>query len=137
MIRKRLAGSKWLLGFVFGAVVVGGATLSTAGMKSSNPLTVNLSTRWAEGTLGTVRNSSNPSEWISCYITGSGVGCGAFDGRNHLSCHHAKSRSNYTSMLAAVQALDGDSLVQFKANSDGSCGELWVTDGSYFEPKVR
>jgi hypothetical protein len=133
LIRKK--SHRWWLGLAFGVALVGGASASRAGNKWPYPLTIDLNSGWAQGALGTVRNSANGSEYMSCFIASYGINCGAFDGTRNLSCYHPRSKSNYSVMLATVQSLSGDSLLQFKAASDGTCAELIVNNGSYWEPK--
>lgn len=133
LIRKK--SHRWLLGLAFGVALVGGASASKAGMKWSYPLTINPASGWAEGALGTVRNSANSSEYMNCFVASYGVNCAAYDGTRYLSCYTARTKSNFSVMLSAVQSLAGDSLLQFKAASDGSCAEIIANHGSYWEPK--
>ena len=128
---------RWLLGLAFGVALVGGASASKAGNKWPYPLTIDPSTGWAQGSLGTVRNSATSSEYMNCFIASYGLNCAAYDGTRYLSCYHPRSKSNFSVMLSSLQSLSGDSVLQFKAASDGSCAELIVNNGSYWEPKVR
>jgi hypothetical protein len=120
---------------------MGAASLAAAGYKWSYPLSIDTAPDgWVQGQLGTVRNSSDYSSYIGCSVQSyswgmAGVYCFAFDGQNYKSCWHADSRPDFAIKAMAVQALDGDALLQFAPAEDGSCGTLIAHKSSYWEPK--
>lgn len=130
---------KWLLAMGVGVATLGGASLATAGMRWSYWFTMDVPERRVEAVLSAIRNDSSGSNYAGCWIQGDAAGgalsCYGYDGTNSISCYHPKSKPNFTPLLLAVQSLSGDSLLQFKANADGTCAYIYVTNASYWEPK--
>lgn len=120
--------------------VLGAASLAVAGYKWPFPLSIDPSPGgWAQGQLGTVRNSGDGSSYMGCsidsYSWGTAVSCFAWDGTTYKGCWHTDSRPDFAKKVMAVQALDGDGLLQFAEASDGSCAMIIGHQASYWEPK--
>jgi hypothetical protein len=107
-----------------------------AGSFGPEPVTVNLTAKWAQGALGTARNSSDHNQQIECNSRATSAGsywtyCYAVDAANNfISCY---SPSPDISRIAA--SINGDSAVFFAADANNYCTTVIVYNGSSYEPK--
>ncbi|BAV98624.1 hypothetical protein bcgnr5380_61720 [Bacillus cereus] len=106
-----------------------------AGFKQYVPIGVG--TNYAEGTVGSARNSADARQSIGCgiYAT-SGVAtlsamCSAVDAAgSRVTC-----TTNEAPLVSAAQSVKGDSYVHFMFDAAKKCTEIWVDNDSSYEPK--
>ena len=117
------------------AVAMIGSTAAWAGYKTSNPVTVNSSTKEASGPIGYARNSPDFQQWIGCEIYGTLTG-------NFVRCYastvagtSASCQTSNSNLLAVAMALNGDDFLTFRWDASGQCTELRAYKMSYWEPK--
>jgi hypothetical protein len=108
-----------------------------SGYKQVSPVSVNLSYRYASGSLGSTRNSADTQSYLSCYTYASptdagpvGV-CVAYNGSVSGSCLF----QNKPALASVVQSLSSDSWVYFAWDASNQCTMIQVDNGSYSEPK--
>ena len=109
------------------------ATTAVAGYKTYYLVIVQLSgsSPYASGDLGYVRNSSDPSQYISCYSAATYGLCSAANSvGDYASCS-----STDPAMLAVIRSLNGDSWLRFSWNPDGTCSDIRVRESSMSAPK--
>jgi hypothetical protein len=111
-------------------------TTAWAGTKVSYGVYIDTTSRYAQGALGTVRNSTDGLQEIQCGVWaylggGSYATCYARDASgNQGSCF--TSAANLVPMAAAIS---GDSLMSFEWDASGNCTEIGATNGSEHAPK--
>jgi hypothetical protein len=121
---------KVLFALAFAAVLATGTT-ALAGYKAVWPVFINLSSRYAQGSLGSARNSADSNQFIGCTLQPGFVYCGAVDAnRNSLNC-----TSSTPSFVALVQSLGDEGALAFTADASGNCTSIIVYTYSYWEPK--
>jgi hypothetical protein len=119
-------------------LVAGIAGAVRAGARKTGTVTINTSSHYAQGYLGSVRNSTNRVEFIDCYRyaywTGySDLWCTATDSSgNSVSCS-----TETPELIQAASAISGDSFVAFDWDDGGECTEIDVDNGSYTAPKAQ
>jgi hypothetical protein len=133
---KKLSRMGLLAVAIFGI----GAGVAVAGQKYTYPVYVNSSQNYAEGSMGSARNSTDTSQMIGCAAEGwtyngtsySAVFCNAMDSAGHsASCY---TSSNPT-LLATVGTITSDSYVYFAWDSTGACTVIEAETWSTFAPK--
>ncbi len=105
--------------------------LAHAGEKKSFPVEVIPAYRVARGALGSARNSSDSVQSLSCYGGWGWMGCTAKD----ASGVTASCGSTQPAYLRALNAMSGDSYVEFSWDAAGNCTFFLVSNSSGWEPK--
>jgi len=104
-----------------------------AGSKEPWPVSINTTSRWAQGAFGDARNSSDQNQFIGCSINNGQAYCAAEDASGHfVSCV-----TTATAFLNALNSLNGDSALYFAYNTSGVCSSLIVYNYSYYAPKAQ
>jgi hypothetical protein len=108
-----------------------------AGMKTIQQVVVNEAQSSAWGDLGYARNTADSTQYIGCYLIGSGVDGGTYGictARNAAGVTRSCSTdaSNY---LYIITSINSDSFVQFKWNTAGKCTMIIVETHSTHAPK--
>lgn len=109
---------------------------ASAGYQADWSVTIDYTARYADGALGSVRNSANTVEALGCVVSHT-VGS-----NTTLQCN-ATDRKGNTAMCITIDpaliqvalALDGDSTLSFHWNDTGHCTRIAVADGSFMAPK--
>ena len=105
---------------------------ASAGAKNPWPVTVNYTYSYANGALGTARNSADNNQDIGCNVTSYSWGyCYAVDASGNYAGCYANTEAHW----AAIRAIDSDSAVDFTWDASGYCNSIIVYHGSSFEPK--
>jgi len=117
-----------------------------AGTKANYEVIVNTTTRHAEGSVGSARNSSDGVQYLYCSIqigfnfpNSYQIACGARDSVGHtVSCTHTSGGNELyiDALFAAASSVSGDSYVSFDADTAGDCRNLYVENGSPEAPKA-
>ena len=122
---------------IFGFAAVAFCGIADAGSKTLNEtVLIYGSGLRVHGSLGAVRNSASPTEYIGCRVSaspsGSTVSCTAQDAAGaQFSC----SSSN-ANLVNAALGISGDSWVNVIKDSTGTCTFLAVENSSVHEPKA-
>src|SRR5687767_14335728 len=114
------------------ATILGLALSATAyaGMKSNYAVIVSGS--YASAQLGNTRATANTLEYLNCEVSSSGWGsCSA---RNSAGTNGYCSFSD-PALVAAAQSIQGDSLVSFWWDANGTCTAISIRNGSNLAPK--
>jgi hypothetical protein len=112
-----------------------GSSNAFAGYKRTD--TIYVASYIATGSVGSVRNSADTSQYISCteYAwPGSppSLYCSAYNGSSYASCS-----SSDPTLLAAALSVGVNSFIEFAWDANGKCNFLQVSNGSLYEPAVR
>jgi hypothetical protein len=103
-----------------------------AGTKTSWPVTIDKAGQWAQGALGSARNSSDGVQQIYCNTrTGGYSYCFVQDATGA----YATCVSTSPEVSRLVASINGDSAIFFSWDSSGNCTTFVVYSGSAFEPK--
>ncbi|MDC3961262.1 hypothetical protein [Polyangium jinanense] len=140
-LRRVVVQNKGKVAIAVAGILAMGAvtTKALAGLKVSVPVTVNLASGTASGSIGTARNTANAIEWIGCgisYTTGGGplVTCQATNTTGtSLSC---VADTTDAWMLDAVESMPSEAFISFHRNAGGRCDSIEWRNHSYFEPKL-
>jgi hypothetical protein len=128
-----------LRGLTAGAAILAMVGLAWGGQKGSWPVTVSTSYRYAQGGLGTARNSVDNNQLIGCNTRASGSGssagywsyCYAEDAAGNFgSCYTASD-----AIAATIRGVNGDSAVYFDWDASGYCGTVIIYEDSSLSPK--
>ncbi|RKH20348.1 hypothetical protein D7Y13_29590 [Corallococcus praedator] len=115
---------------------LGLGTAAWAGVKLTVPVAIDLSNRYAIGSLGAARASADTKQYIgvstTIYAGGEAASVFAQDSSGtYVSCY-----SYRPSFVAAARALASDSYIHFAWDALGECTELSVYTVSYYDPKT-
>jgi hypothetical protein len=120
-----------VLGALFLTAV--GVHEATAGLRLARPVAVN--TSWAEGNIGTARNSADTRQLLECEVV-------AWPADRYVSCTAVNASgvvgscySRAVPMIENAMALGDSDYVQFGWNKAGECTYLDIFRGSTGEPK--
>jgi hypothetical protein len=116
---------------------LGATTQVEAGSKWTYAVQVNTGGQYALGALGTVRNTSDTTQMIGCwvYAYGDGSPSMAFCGATTSTGVSASCSTSNPEMVAMAAALDGDALLRFDWDG-GLCTGFIVQKSSIHAPKL-
>jgi hypothetical protein len=118
------------------AVAVVGLREADAGSKLYYNVQVNHTTKYATGALGTVRSSSDTTQYMGCYAYyWPGVSPSLTCYAQPVSGTGASCSTNDAAMVSMFAALPSDALLRFEWEG-GTCTEFFVNNGSQYQPKV-
>lgn len=122
---------KMILGGV--AVVLLG-TAALAGSKSTSEVYINQTSKYAQGSLGSARNSADTNQYIGCSVTNDYIYCAARNAAGtwvHCDAYSA-------SMALTVRGIGSSGYVSFYwlgSSTSGTCNSLTVSHFSSYAPK--
>jgi hypothetical protein len=121
------------------AAIALSSTVAFAGYKFTTPVSVNLTSRTANGYMGAARNSTNNVELVGCsaraYADSVTVMCWATDSKG-VSATCVKSNAP-PSFLSALSHITSESQLSFFWTGDSPiCSEIRVATSSSFESKT-
>jgi hypothetical protein len=130
----------WGVAAAFGLMALAGVgTAAHAGHKESWPTVVvkTGSTGYATGALGTARNSPH-SDYIYCslYALSNQGTVNAYCVASNPAGVYATCSAASEEQIRAIQAINGDSYIQFYWNANGKCTQVLVGNSSTYEPKL-
>jgi hypothetical protein len=102
-----------------------------AGMKTGQPVVINDGSRFANGELGYVRNTPDSVQYIGCTIKGNAGSCTA---RNAAGTTRSCSTTD-AKWLSTIAAVNGDSYLYFRWDTEGKCNLIIVENHSTPAPK--
>jgi hypothetical protein len=114
------------------AAVIGVVATSQAGQKLTQTVTVNTTSRFAYGSLGSARASADTNQTIGCstFHTGATI-CSA---RDAAGINGACSTTD-PAYRSAANSLNGDSRIYFQWDTAGACTYLQIENYSSWAPK--
>ncbi|RKH61836.1 hypothetical protein [Corallococcus aberystwythensis] len=119
------------------ALVLLAVPVAYAGAKQSYSVVVNTAIRYAEGGMGTARNSADVLQRIYCRTSADSTGnesvrCYATSAANvSASCY-----STQPAHVRSAQAIADASFIYFTWDVNGICQSVDVLKGSHLEPKA-
>ncbi|MFP2895983.1 hypothetical protein [Corallococcus sp. 4LFB] len=119
------------------ALVLLAVPVAYAGSKTTFNLNVNATSRYAEGSMGSARNSADAIQRIYCRTFadatyGESMRCFATNAANvTVTCG-----SSSLTLVRSVQAAGDESYVAFSWDANGVCQTFDVLKGSHLEPKA-
>jgi hypothetical protein len=110
------------------------SAVSWAGMKNTAPVVIDLTNRFAGGSLGDARNSQDAIQYIGCSSIGgtsqNSMYCSAKDAAGtYVNCTSSDSR-----LIDETRALTGESAIQFSWDANANCTSLYVATYSVYFP---
>jgi hypothetical protein len=133
---EKLMQARWTWIIVTAAAALTTTGVALAGSRAALNVTISTANRTAYGTLGTVHNSADSTQAIACttnaYASGSYWSyCYAFDTSNNFgSC-----TSSSEAISSVIRGMNGDSYVYFAWDTNGTCTQVSLVQGSPYEPK--
>jgi hypothetical protein len=111
-----------------------------AGARSSFGVTVNTSTRSAQGHMGGAFNTTNTVEFIGCTIgtsaSSNSIFCTARNSSGtQITCN--VSAADHDRFAKVVAAIDSDSFLTMEWNTSNICTRLEVANHSFYVPKLH
>lgn len=126
-----------VLAAVIALVTAGVAREVSAGSKIYLGTGVNMTSRAAWGSVGTVRNSTDTREAVGCWVdyfpTGPSAQCFITTPSNVT----ASCATSDPDMVAAIAALAGDTQFRIEWDASNQCSRFVLLVGSQIEPRVR
>lgn len=118
---------------ILGIALAGG--VASAGYKLSYPISVNTTSRYAQGSLGTARNSIDTTQYIECATD-------IWPGTKAAYCYARdtalRAGNCYTTdptLVAAVQELSDDGWILFRWDAGSVCTNISSGVGSMYMPR--
>jgi len=119
-------------------VSIGVALPVSAGYKTGSTIYINLTSRYANGSLATVRGTADTSQYIGCAAT-------AWAGSNpYAYCVAADATWTNTiyadtqdpKLVASIQSIGTDSHLEFGWDANTALTYVYVSHNSYYAPKT-
>jgi len=125
---------------VVGGTLVGFAQReASAGLKETHQVLINTTARYAQGAVGSARNSTSNLEYIYCRVWTTE------SWPDEVACYARQSGSNPPQASCVVlsdkfgetaKSINGDSFLRFVWDDSGECKELTLHQGSQYVPKA-
>jgi len=112
--------------------------IATAGEKQDAQVTVNTTSKYARGSLGSARNSNDQTQQIACYLSSynnsnSNVGlCYAVDASGAVGSCSFYENAKFADI---IRSMTSDSHVTFNWDDSYRCTRITVLSSSVYEPK--
>jgi hypothetical protein len=119
------------------AALLGAVTVTKAGMKVEEVVSINTATRQIKGALGSVRNTADSRQYMGVSMEATRVGCSARDANGtYATCSAESGDANYSALRQVVASASNDSWIACSYNSSGVCTSINVINTSYYAPKL-
>jgi len=109
-------------------------TAALGGTRSTAEVYINQTSKYAQGSLGSARNSADSNQYIGCSVTNDYVYCSA---RNAAGTWvHCDVYSS--SMALTARGIGSSGYIQFSwlgSSTSGDCNSLTLSHNSMYEPK--
>jgi hypothetical protein len=106
-----------------------------AGFKGNLNVTADPVNRFANGAIGSVRNSADASQYIYCYATHA-TSANAFCVARDIAGTAVSCFTTDPNKVALVSAMTSYSYIYFSFDTSGTCTQLLVENASYYPPMV-
>jgi len=124
----------WFKGLVVVALGLSGGGLAVAGVRWTSEVAISTTARWAQGAMGSARNSTDSTQYIACSNTNDYVYCSA---RNEAGTYvHCDAYS--AALAGTLRGVDSSAFLIFYwtgAATSGTCSSITVEHGSGYAPK--
>jgi hypothetical protein len=118
--------------------IAAAAPAAWAGEKGVHNVNVNTTSRYAEGSLGTTRNSSDTVQLLGCWVNTSSTGTlSGYCAARNASGVTGNCTTSAPELIAQMRALSGDTYIRFFWDTSGYCTSLFSSNFSTFEPKAQ
>jgi hypothetical protein len=117
------------------ATLVSVAPLAHAGFKANLNVTADPVSRFANGAMGSVRNSADNVQMMYCYATHA-TSAAAFCVARDVVGTTVSCFTTDPNKVALVSAMTSYSYVFFTFDTSGTCTQLLVENASYYPPMV-
>ena len=122
-----------LLAAALGLVLAGG--VAQAGYKLNFPVNINLTSRYAQGSLGSARNSIDTVQYIECSFDIWPASKAAYCYVKNAAGTTANCYTTDPALVAAVQELDDDGWILFRWDAGNVCTNISGGVGSPYMPR--
>lgn len=127
VIVMALAGATALFGVI---------AVSKAGLKVDSEVSVNTTSRFLSGALGSGRNSADSTQYMTIGMDDDSIYCYAKNAAGTAgSCSATAANTEYAEMREVIGSANGDSYVTCQYNSSGVCTHIGVYQSSRYAPK--
>jgi hypothetical protein len=120
------------------SILAGTASTPFAGVRNVTNVTVNTTSMYAAGSIGTARNSADTVQYIGCTVTLSRAGSGnapwAFCAARSTSGSYATCATEDATLVSQIQSIHPNSYIYFNFNNAGDCLSIGTSNFSYYEP---
>jgi hypothetical protein len=123
-----------LLGSVCALASLFTSTPTLAGLKVVQPVLI--SEGVARGGLGAARGTTDTTQVIGCEVSAAIDGPWAFCFARNAERIERVCFTDSPTLIAAMPALNGDSLLTFRWDSKGECTSVHIYNGSEVAPKI-
>jgi len=127
MIRNKLTAA------IVGLALAGG--VAQAGYKLNFPVNINVTSRYAQGSLGSARNSIDTVQYIECYADIWAASKAAYCYVRNSVGTTANCYTTDPALVAAVQELDDDGWLLFRWDAASVCTNISGGVGSHYMPR--
>lgn len=121
-------------GMLVGVATVLLCSVALAGSKATNEVWISLTSKYAEGSLGSARNSADSTQYIGCSVTNDYVYCSA---RNSAGTWiHCDVYSSAIALTA--RGIGSSGFISFSwtgTSTSGTCTTLTLSHNSMYAPK--
>lgn len=128
-MKRRMIGATVLAALAIGGLAFGGA-------RSTWEVYVDTTSHYAQGSLGSARNSADSMQYIGCSAENDYIYCSA----RNVSGTWVHCDAYSSAMAATVRAIGSDGFVQFYwtpgSPTSGTCSSVQVNHYSYLAPKA-
>jgi len=117
-----------------GVVMVLLGSAAFAGMRSTAEVYINQTSKYAQGSLGSARNSADSNQYIGCSVTNDYIYCSARNAAGtwvHCDAYSA-------SMALSARGIGSSGYLSFSwlgSSTSGTCNTLTVSHNSAYAPK--
>jgi len=130
-----------LLRVVFAMLIVsiGVAIPVYAGYKETHTVYIDLTNRYANGSLGDVRASGDTGQYVGCSATawpGSSLPYAYCQAGNANWTQFASCTTQDAKLVASIQSMSSDAFVEFGWDTNSVCTYVNVQHKSYYAPKT-
>jgi hypothetical protein len=132
---------KMFYGTAAAAVLAVGLALSgsaVAGEKTKHEVDINTTISYANGSMGSVRNSRDSNQFIGCYISiynSGGTSMGACFARNAAGQTAGCSFFYKPEFESILTGMSDSSLIHFNWDESNRCSRITVQNFSQYEPR--
>ncbi|CAM4072335.1 hypothetical protein [Corallococcus exiguus] len=127
---------KKLLGFGLGLALLTGSTAAWAGGKGYSPVYISVLSRYATGSMGDARNSTDTLQGISITFDASSNSEFAYVNISDSTGLWAFCSTSSSTMISAMKAVNSDARVTVSWDQNGVCTSFTVDNSSWSSPKL-
>ncbi|MHA7630155.1 hypothetical protein [Corallococcus sp. M7] len=127
---------KKLIGFGMGLVLLMGSTAAWAGGKGYSPVYISIPLRYATGSMGDARNSTDTQQGISITFDASSNSEFAYVNITDSTGLYAFCSTSSPTLISAMKAVNSDARIAVSWDQNGVCTSITVDNSSWSTPKL-